>query len=180
MSRSLLLAHTLAVVWCCAAIELSAQVQNGSDTTQDGVVLSKLSTPIYPPLAKQARVWGDVNLTVHVRKDGSVESVKLDSGPAMLKQAALDSALKSEFVCRGCSEALTSYSLVYTFKFTGKKCCAETDNGTEREKPQPRAGVIQSQNQVTILADPACICDPGPDRKVRSAKCFYLWRCSFR
>jgi len=167
----------LAIVLCFAATALSAQMTNDSDTAQNGVVLSKLSPPIYPPLARQAHIWGDVNLTIRIRQDGSVESAAIVSGHAMLKQAALDSAKKSEFECPGCSEALTSHSLVYTFKFTEKKCCTET----EQSEPHPRVEVTQSQNHVTILTDTACICDPSADvRRVRSAKCLYLWRCAFR
>ena len=177
MSRFPFFVFALAIVLCCVATTLSAQMTNGSDTAQSSVVLSSLSPPIYPPLARQAHIWGDVNLTLRIRQDGSVESTALVSGHAMLKQAALDSAQKSEFECHGCSEALTSYSLVYTFKFTEKKCCTETDEN----EPQLRVDVTQSQNHVTILTDTACICDPSADvRRVRSAKCIYLWRCAFR
>jgi TonB family protein len=177
VSRSLFFFFALAIVWCCVAPTLSAQMTNSSDTAQNRVVLSKLLPPVYPPLARQARIWGDVNLTLRIRQDGSVESAALVSGHAMLKQAALDSAQKSEFECHGCSETLTSYSLVYTFKFTEKKCCTET----EENEPQPRVDVTQSQNHVTILTDTACICDPSADvRRVRSAKCLYLWRCASR
>jgi TonB family protein len=177
MSRFLFFVSALAIVLCCVAPTLFAQMTNGSDTEQNRVVLSKLPPPVYPPLARQAHIWGDVNLTLRIRQDGSVESASLVSGHAMLKQSALDSAQKSEFECHACSETLTSYSLVYTFKFTEKKCCTEK----EENEPQPRFDVTQSQNHITILTDTACICDPSADvRRVRSAKCMYLWRCASR
>ena len=48
------------------------------------------TTPIYPPIAKAARVSGTVVLQATISKSGSVESLKVISGPAMLQQAAMD------------------------------------------------------------------------------------------
>lgn len=145
----------------------SAQVELASGAPQQRVFLSKLSPPIYPPLARVARVAGDVDLTLSIRQNGSIESARVVSGHPLLKQAALDSAMKSDFECHDCNEAVATYSLVYTFGLT----TAESDTG-----------VIQSQNHITILAEPVCICDPRAELnfKVRSAKCLYLWRCSLR
>jgi TonB family protein len=154
-----------------------------ANTPQTGVFLTKLYDPVYPPLARQAHIWGDVNLTLHVRQDGSIESVEVVSGHPMLKEAALDSAKKSEFECHGCSEALAAYSLVYTFGLTtAEKCCEATEGSADTEQSKRScSGVVQSPNHITILADPACICDPSADvRRVHSAKCLYLWKCGIR
>jgi TonB family protein len=52
-------------------------------------------TPLlYPPIAKAVGVSGTVVLWAKIGKDGSVESLYVISGPAMLQQAALD-AVKS-------------------------------------------------------------------------------------
>jgi len=44
------------------------------------VVLTKLSPPVYPPIALTAAMQGEVELIVNVRMDGSVESATVVSG----------------------------------------------------------------------------------------------------
>jgi uncharacterized protein (TIGR02246 family) len=46
--------------------------------------------PVYPALARQARIAGTVVLSVVVGKDGSVENLKVISGHPLLVQAAVD------------------------------------------------------------------------------------------
>ncbi len=46
--------------------------------------------PVYPPIAKAARVQGTVVFQVQVGATGTIESMKVVSGPAMLQQAAID------------------------------------------------------------------------------------------
>jgi TonB family protein len=152
-----------------------------SDVQPAGVVLTVLSRPTYPPLARQARISGDVDLMLRIRQDGSVESAVVVSGHPLLAQTAIDSAQHSRFECRKCSETLTSLRLVYTFQLIEPKtCCAATEDGPKKSESSdqiPR--VTQSLNHVTLVDQTVCICDPAPDvkYKVRSAKCLYLWRC---
>jgi TonB family protein len=46
--------------------------------------------PVYPPIARAARITGAVVLNITVGAKGTVESIKVVSGPPMLQQAALD------------------------------------------------------------------------------------------
>jgi len=46
--------------------------------------------PIYPPLAKQARIQGTVRLQAIIAKDGSIVELQVLSGHPLLVQAALD------------------------------------------------------------------------------------------
>ena len=46
--------------------------------------------PIYPPLAKQARISGVVELSAVIGKDGRVQDLKVIKGHPLLVQAALD------------------------------------------------------------------------------------------
>jgi TonB family protein len=46
--------------------------------------------PVYPPIAKAARVSGTVVLQAIISKTGSIENLHVVSGPAMLRQSALD------------------------------------------------------------------------------------------
>ncbi len=46
--------------------------------------------PIYPPLAKQARIQGTVRLEALISKTGTIEELRVVSGHPLLVQAALD------------------------------------------------------------------------------------------
>jgi hypothetical protein len=91
------------------------------------------------------------------------------SGHPLLKEAALESARNCQYECRGCSEAITSSSLVDSFRFELPSTGDES----------PAAHVTQLGNHVTVLAEPMIISGGfgGPPIRVRSAKCLYLWRC---
>ena len=54
-----------------------------------GMLISKVQ-PVYPPIAKAARVSGTVVLQATISKTGSIENLRVISGPAMLQQAAMD------------------------------------------------------------------------------------------
>ena len=153
----------------CANSGLLAQ-----DSTPVGppmVVLTKLSPPNYPQLARQARIAGDVVLEVGVRNDGSTDSVRLISGHAMLKESAVESARKSTFDCRNCHELTTYLTLTYTFENKDDgDCCNAFDRPPE---------VLQSESHITIVSPAMCLCDPSVTiKRRRSAKCLYLWKCS--
>jgi TonB family protein len=129
-----------------------------------------LYTPVYPPLARQARIGGDVILKIEVRPDGSVASAEVISGHAMLKQAALDSARKSTFL-RQEGEGTTFYSLTYTFGFRIDPDSGCTDGGTFvrgakclylrkcvwHDAPKIAFAIGEYPGHVIILAPPACV-----------------------
>lgn len=46
--------------------------------------------PVYPPIARAARVSGIVVLQARIAKDGTIQDLHVTSGPPMLLQAALD------------------------------------------------------------------------------------------
>jgi protein TonB len=48
------------------------------------------TTPIYPPIAIAARVSGAVVLAATISKSGSIEDLRVVSGPAMLRNSAMD------------------------------------------------------------------------------------------
>ena len=157
-------------------IYLTASVANavarGTDpngTLQSGVVLTELYPPVYPPLARQARIMGDVVIQVGIRQDGSIASLAVISGHAMLQEAALESALKSTFECKACAEGVTSYALTYTFTFALRD---DVDCSVRRLRAAKclylwKCGywwqalrtpeIIRSQGHITILADSPCV-----------------------
>lgn len=143
------------------------------NASQDEVTLTSLSNPIYPPMAKQVHVQGDVVVKLAVRRDGTVEMAEAISGPPMLTSASLESARKSKFDCSRCAEALTLSQVVFTFQAVPPQFDANCKVIPDARYPQ----VTQSQNHVTVTDQLAGICDPMSTVSVRAAKCLYLWKC---
>jgi len=54
-----------------------------------GRLINKVE-PVYPPLARNARVQGQVVLTAIISKDGIIQDLRVLSGHPLLVQAALD------------------------------------------------------------------------------------------
>jgi len=170
MRNSLSLTLQLSTTVCFIALVNTAMAQGATsgDTQVNEVVLAKLSSPVYPPLARQAQITGDVKIQVWIWRNGSVASADVVSGHPMLKLAALASAQKSTFECHGCSQELTPYSLTYTFglrndvdcsvrRLHSVKCLYLWGCGGWRNAETRSPAVTQSQSQITILADAPCV-----------------------
>ena len=54
-----------------------------------GLLVRKI-LPVYPPIARNARVEGTVVLQASISKLGTIENLRVAGGPAMLQEAALD------------------------------------------------------------------------------------------
>lgn len=175
MMRSLFVtwALTAAISLTCASVECLAQTTTTSNEAQDGPAIVKLSPPVYPPVARQARITGDAEILLTIGQDGVIESAMAVSGHPLLSQSALDSAQQSRYECRNCREQVTPYRLVYTYRLA--------DSGSDASQNQRYPQVVQLQNHVSVVERIVCMCDPaGQFGKVRSAKCLYLWKCSSR
>lgn len=141
------------------------------DSQTPNAIVDHLHLPVYPPLARQARIAGDVVLEIRVRRDGTVASAKIISGHPMLVRAAVESATRSTFMCQDCREDTTLYLLSYTFGFRidpngncvdggsyvrARKClylwkCAWHD------APPSTGGVGEAPGRVIVLALPSCV-----------------------
>ena len=166
---------TLIVVLLCLAGVGRSCTQDTATPAKDApqIAITTLATPNYPPLARQARIAGDVTLAVRIQPDGSVKGIDLVSGHPILAQAALESARHSEFSCAGCTKEETRYSMMYTFVLADLTCCHDANTP---DTLQPT--VVQTSNRVTVTIGHTCICDPIVSRtKIRAAKCLYLWKC---
>jgi periplasmic protein TonB len=60
-----------------------------SQGVSQGLLIRKVQ-PNYPPLARQARIQGNVVLQAEISKDGSIENLRLVSGHPMLAPAAIE------------------------------------------------------------------------------------------
>jgi protein TonB len=65
----------------------TAPVRIGGNVIQANLI--KQPKPIYPPLAKAARVQGTVKFQATISKDGTIQNLQLLGGPPLLVQAAL-------------------------------------------------------------------------------------------
>jgi protein TonB len=64
-----------------------------STTVEEGLLIQK-KVPVYPAIGVAAHVEGTVMLAATISKTGTIENLRVTSGPALLQQAALD-AVKS-------------------------------------------------------------------------------------
>ena len=60
-------------------------------------ILGRPAEPFYPLLAQQANVQGSVVLQARIREDGTVDTLEVISGPAMLTAAALEAVKQWRF-----------------------------------------------------------------------------------
>ena len=125
---------------------------------------------VYPPLARAARIMGDVRVRVSIRPDGSVISAEVLDGPAMLRDAALASAKQSKFFCwPECTDAVTTAVVTYTYGTRLGSCCCDAVQqrswkclnlwrcGKWKNVPgsPPTIGILP--NRIVILADAMCV-----------------------
>lgn len=139
------------------------------------VKLIELSEPQYPPIAQAARVSGKVELNILVRPEGEVASVEVISGPAMLRQAALESARASRFSCVDCGVSNHRYLLGYDFQVLEsdpEEYCA----GREKEAPPPQ--LDETRHRVSVFMRQIWTCDPARAKR-RAIRCLYLWHCGW-
>jgi Gram-negative bacterial TonB protein C-terminal len=149
---------------------LAAQQIPPPDSQSKGeIVMISPFNPSYPPLARQANLRGDVELKLEIRKDGSLQSATIVSGPLMLAEVALDSAQRSHFECRRCEDAITVGLFTYSFQIAASPSwpCSETSG----------SGVTQLGNHMTVVDQPALVDPYFSYTRARSAKCLYLWPC---
>ena len=72
-----------------AAIRVGGQVQAANILRQ--------TRPTYPPLAKAARVQGTVKFEATIAKDGTIQNLKLISGPPLLVQSAMQAVQQWQY-----------------------------------------------------------------------------------
>ncbi len=64
-----------------------APIRVGGNVQQANLI--KQPKPVYPPLAKAARVQGTVKFQATISKDGTIQNLQLLGGPPLLVQAAM-------------------------------------------------------------------------------------------
>jgi TonB family protein len=91
MTRNLLGPLVLALALTSLATAQEAAPQRiAVDKTQMASQIVKKVAPVYPSLARQARIQGQVVLKVEITKSGDVENIQLVSGHPMLAPSAIE------------------------------------------------------------------------------------------
>jgi hypothetical protein len=162
---------SLLLTFTCGAPAVPQQklITEHAETVQSAaVVIVKLFEPKYPPLAWTANITGDVQLKLGIRKDGNVASAVALSGHPLLRDAALNSARESRFNCSGCTDEVTFYSMVYSYRVVA---------GPDFPCPESPLHVVQSENHVTLTGEPRVVDPYFSNLRAGSPKCLYLWNC---
>jgi len=89
MRRLELLPFFLVLTWAPASVCAQEILQVDAKAIQQHIDHETL--PVYPPIAKAAKVQGTVVFDLQIGTTGQIESMKVVIGPSMLQQAAIDS-----------------------------------------------------------------------------------------
>jgi len=179
--RRLILSCMIPFVVILAATALPMTYGLGQDNTADpstkqpSLTVVKLPPATYPPIALAAGVSGSVDLKIKLGAGGKLASEEAVDGPPMLRQPAMELAEQTVFSCTGCTPDANEFQVTYRFELGPAILCSQPDSAYPR--------VTLQSNQVVIAAQPWGICDPAGTverTRRRSAKCLYLWNCTWR
>ena len=73
----------------------AAPIRVGGNVQQANLI--RQPKPVYPPLAKAARVQGTVKFEAEIGKDGTIQNLKMISGPPLLVQAAMQAVQQWQY-----------------------------------------------------------------------------------
>jgi TonB family protein len=124
-------------------------------TPTPGISVIKFAAPAYPPIAKTARIQGDVRLLIEIASDGSAKNVSVLSGHPMLVQAAEDAVKQWRFGCQRCDQPLrhiVTVSFVMDEKLSAT--CQGNDFGTRQSiEPALPNRVVLRTGSPCVIAD---------------------------
>jgi TonB family protein len=86
------------------------------------ISVQKFEPPVYPQIARQARITGEVKLALEVAADGSVRDVKVISGHPILVPASKDAIKNWRFHCDDCAYgSVFRHEITFAFKIDDEK-----------------------------------------------------------
>ena len=147
MSLGKRISPVILAVFCLLQYGLAAE-------PQQQVTVLKYVVPIYPAIAKTARINGDVVLSFNVESDGSVSDVQYVSGPKMLLQTCLDAIKQWKFQCLSCGYG-KRFHHQFTFSFRIDEKLSSQDHSIKYDLPDKltlsigRPVLIDTQAQVS-------------------------------
>lgn len=153
------LVTSLIILGPTCAIEAQETRSTARQVTQDvaQALLGTRVAPIYPPLARQARIQSTVVLDIIINKAGEVSDVKRVSGHPMLAPAAIDAVKQWKY---------------RPYEENGEPIAIQTTvqvNFTIRDNP-PSDGVIgdgpPGSSPMQTIVDPVSLCEDTGDNSV--------------
>lgn len=180
-----LVATLLLPLLCASNVGLFSGAQSiaQSHTDEPAVSVVKQAPLLYPPLARQTGIVGDVELDIQITAAGHVDTINGVKGHPLLQQAAIDSARQSEYTCNHCGDTGAIIRMLYSFKIIPTPTCSHSKDANVLSAPEREVAQTPSLNHITVEAPQFCTMDPAADitsRKSRSWKCLYLWKCAVR
>jgi len=79
-----------AATWMSRRIQHRSPPRRASKVKSDSLTLVTKVNPVYPRTPKKNKVTGSVVLAATIGKDGTVEKLRVVSGPSALQRAALE------------------------------------------------------------------------------------------
>lgn len=149
----LLLLSLSAFTFLAASQEASPQGVPVGQSVMAGQIVKKVA-PIYPPLARQARIQAPVVLKVLISKSGDVENLQLVSGHPMLAPAAIEAVKQwkyKPYLVNG-DPVEVATTVTVNFTLSGKS---------------PAEGVVGDAPGGTTSSNPEDPTDPAIPQRIR-------------
>jgi TonB family protein len=108
-------------------------------------ILKSGQMPIYPPIARAARIEGEVKVTFVLNEKGEVESVDVKSGHPMLRDATADIVKSWKFRLPDLFRTEWKYDTVFRYHLSGKEL--------ESNETAKLTIVVDSFHRIDVMSD---------------------------
>lgn len=89
---------------------------------QPTIMVEKYEPPLYPTMARHARVEAKVRLALVVEPDGAVSEARIVEGHPMFRTVSTDAIKKWRFACDGCEPAKPfRHEFEFTFRISNRQ-----------------------------------------------------------
>jgi hypothetical protein len=92
----------------------SPQIQSSED--QDDIFVRSFVIPPYPPISRTAYIQGDITAVIHIRADGTVDSISDVEGPPLLRQTTVEGLKQWSFFTKNKE---TDLKITFRWKLEG-------------------------------------------------------------
>jgi hypothetical protein len=138
-------------------------------TGQPSLVWDNFHAPSYPQMARMGHITGDVTVELALSAGNTAVIQKSTSHPVLIL-AAEESIKASKLHCSDC-ESGKIFTVAFHFA-VADHACSYVD--------APSTAKLDNPESVSVIAEPLCTEEIDPvihTKKVRGARCLYLWRC---
>ncbi|MDR3720321.1 MAG: energy transducer TonB [Candidatus Acidoferrales bacterium] len=113
-------------------------------------ILQSAQMPMYPVIARFARVTGEVVAEFTLDDSGSVASVQILSGPQLLWRATQENIQTWKFqIPKKSTEANQEYKTTFTYRFSGR----EVEGDEESGKALKLTVTVSSFHEIEVISD---------------------------